>query len=183
LPFVPIVLALGIALMGRHFLPTPAKVELVGIGDRAPDFTLRDAQKDERAEPVTLSRLVQKGPVVVIFHIGLHCPDCAQQLLAIAARLEDFKAAGIQVVAISPETPEETRVGIENYGAFPFFLLSDPDNQVARAFGMESPDRGFLDGAFVVDQDRRIRLAERTIEPFSDLSQLLNVGTKSKSSR
>jgi peroxiredoxin len=181
LPFAPIVLALAVGLGGRSWFSS--KVEPIAAGAPAPDFSLRDAQKDERADPVTLSRLVQKGPVVIIFHIGLQCPICAQNLLTYAARMDDFKKAGIQVVAISPQDPAETRATAENWGGFPFPLLWDPDNKTARAYGLEIPDYGFLDGAFLVDKDRRIQLAERSNEPFGDISRLLETGTGSKSPR
>lgn len=181
LPFVPIVLALAIGLASRSW--SPSKVAPIALGAPAPDFSLRNAQKEDHADPVTLSRLVQTGPVVLIFHIGLQCPVCAQNLREYAARMDDFKKAGIQVVALSAQDPADTRIGVENWGSFPFPLLWDPDNVTARAYGLETPDGGILDGAFLVDQNRRIQLAERSNEPFGDISRLLELGTKSKSPR
>jgi peroxiredoxin len=175
-PFVPIVLALATAIAIRQYqFHAPPKTPLE-IGDKAPDFSLRDAQKEEGSEPVALSRLVDRGPVVVIFHRGLLCPVCMQHLQELAGQIADFRDAGIQVIAIGPDTRDEAREAIEIYGAFPFLLLSDPDDKTALAYGLEAPEGLILDAVFVVDRERRIRLAEKSNEPVGKASELLAAG-------
>src|SRR5205809_669256 len=49
-------------------------------GQLAPSFSLRNVQKDAPLNPVTLAHLLQNGPVVVIFNMGLHCSACAGEL-------------------------------------------------------------------------------------------------------
>lgn len=100
------------------------------VGEQAPDFTLNDAA----GQPVTLSRLLEKGPVVLTWYRGGWCPYCNLALRAMQQRLADFQKLGGQLVALTPELPEyatktQTDAGLE------FHVLSDVGNRVARAYG------------------------------------------------
>lgn len=101
------------------------------VGERAPDFTLPDAL----GRPVTLSRLIEQGPAVVTFYRGAWCPYCNLQLHAYQAILPQIRAAGATLVAISPQTPDQSLTMAEKKGlAFP--VLSDAGNAVARRYGL-----------------------------------------------
>jgi peroxiredoxin len=174
LPFVPIATALLVAMILRHFQPHGLPADRKDyIGRLAPDFTLRDAQQKDGTATVTLSRLVKQGPVIIIFHKGLYCPDCAVHLDMFASRMEAIRNAGIQVVAISPELPEETRANRENYPAIEFPLLWDPDNKVAEAYGLETPGGWYLDGTFVVGADGRFLLADISNMPVGQVDEMI----------
>ena len=47
---------------------------------------------------------------------------------------------------------------------------------MARAYGLESAEAGFWDGAFLVDKERRIRLAKTANEPVGEVTELLAAG-------
>jgi peroxiredoxin len=179
LPFIPILLAILIAFIIRQFpnRPTPM-MEKELIGAKAPDFSLRDAHKAEGDDPVTLSLLIDKSAVLIIFFRSYSCPRCVACLSAITDELEAFTKAGIQVIAISPDSPANTRDSIQTYGDFPFPLLSDRDDKVARAYGLLASDGTFFHGVFIVDQDRRIQFAVRVVEPYTDTQNLLDAGKK-----
>ena len=100
-------------------------------GQTAPDFTLPDAQ----GQPVTLTTLLAAGPVVLVFYRGNWCPYCNVQLRAYSQALTDFEAAGATLVAISPQTPELTRLTAEEK-ELQFPVLSDAGNAVARQYGL-----------------------------------------------
>lgn len=180
------VVAMALTLVGavvvRQFQPAvgsraAAKVPLVTIGDAAPDFSLQDSQKEKRDPPIRLSSVFAKGPVVIIFHGGLTCPPCIQNLAEIARRYEEFKIAGIQVVAVGPDpVGADARDEILSFPPFPFLLLSDADRKAARAYGLESSEIGFHEGVFVVDKEGKIRMAKRADEAAGEVSELLNAG-------
>src|SRR6266436_659659 len=67
-------------------------------GAQAPDFTLPDA----RGNAVTLSHLLNQGPVVMTFYRGQWCPYCHLQLRAYQQALRHMQAMGATLVAISP---------------------------------------------------------------------------------
>ncbi len=100
-------------------------------GQRAPDFTLPDA----KGGPVRLSELLKKGPVVLTFYRGGWCPFCNLQLKSYQAHLAQLRAAGAELVAVSPQTPDATATTAEK-DALDFPVLSDMGNQVARSYGL-----------------------------------------------
>lgn len=101
------------------------------MGDSAPDFILPDAQ----GEPARLYSLLRDGHVVVVFYQGGWCPYCNLHLRGFQRRLAQFRDLGAQVVAVSPQLPDNSLSTQEkNELAFP--VLSDVGNKVARQFGI-----------------------------------------------
>lgn len=98
-------------------------------GDKAPDFSLGNAT----GETVQLSGLLAKGKVVLTFYRGTWCPYCNLQLAQYQSILDKIRAAGANLVAISPQTPDES-LNITEKNALEFEVLSDPGNTVARQF-------------------------------------------------
>jgi peroxiredoxin len=101
------------------------------VGDTAPDFILPDVH----GEPVRLYSLLREGHVVVVFYRGGWCPYCNLHLRGFQRRLAEFHELGAQIVAISPQLPDNSLSTQEkNELAFP--VLSDAGNKVARQFGI-----------------------------------------------
>jgi len=100
-------------------------------GHRAPNFTLPDAA----GQPVQLADLLKAGPVVLVFYRGNWCPYCNLQLRAYDQALAQFQAHGATLVAVSPQTPDLTRLTAEEKGLH-FPVLSDAGNAVARQYGL-----------------------------------------------
>jgi len=100
-------------------------------GDRAPDFVLPDAN----GSSVRLSTLLATGPVVLSFYRGGWCPYCNLELRALQAQLPQLIALGVSLVAISPQTPDESLSTAEK-NALSFPVLSDAASATAKAFGI-----------------------------------------------
>ncbi|RME20338.1 MAG: hypothetical protein D6800_13245 [Candidatus Zixiibacteriota bacterium] len=62
-------------------------------------------------------------------------------------RLDDFKAAGATLVAISSETPDNSLTTVEKH-QLKFEVLTDPDNNLARQFGIVYEVTGDLAGFY-----------------------------------
>lgn len=108
-------------------------------GDKAPDFTL----KDPEGNVVTSADLLRKGPLVLTFYRGVWCPYCNMELQALQAVLPDIQVAGASLVAISPQVAANSRKSVrQNALAFP--ILSDPNNDVAAAFGLRFALQDYL---------------------------------------
>lgn len=100
-------------------------------GDIAPDFILPDV--DGRS--VRLYSELERGPVVLVFYRGGWCPYCKIHLRGYQKSLADFNAAGVQVMVISPQLPDQSLITRENAKlAFP--VLSDVGLNTARSFGV-----------------------------------------------
>lgn len=107
-------------------------------GDRAPDFSLPDATGDT----VRSADLRARGPLVVKFYRGAWCSYCNVEVRALMAVLDQIRALGADMVAISPEQPDGTSAMVEKHG-LRFPVLSDRGNAVARQYGLvwHLPDR------------------------------------------
>lgn len=103
----------------------------LGVGAKAPEFTLPDATGTD----VNLSSLLDEGPVVLTFYRGGWCPYCSIELRALQTRLPEITAAGATLVAVSPQTPDSSLLTAEKL-ALAFPVLSDVGNRVAEAFGL-----------------------------------------------
>jgi peroxiredoxin len=100
-------------------------------GARLPTLSLPNAN----GAKVDLNALNSQGPLVIVFYRGGWCPYCNLELRAWQEQLHAMKAAGISLVAISPQTPDNSLSTLEK-NALQFEVLSDSSLEAARAFGV-----------------------------------------------
>ncbi|MGZ0654122.1 peroxiredoxin-like family protein [Coraliomargarita sp. W4R53] len=104
--------------------------QAIAVGQAAPKFQLPDAH----GNLIALTDLLQQGPVVIMFYRGSWCPYCNMQIHALQSRLPEIQALGAQLVAISPQKPDNSLSQIER-DALEFTVLSDKDCSVAAQYG------------------------------------------------
>ena len=117
------------------------------VGDKAPDFTLNDSN----GALVSSADLLARGPLVVSFYRGVWCPYCNMDLQALQAALPEIERRGARLIAISPQTPVNSRKSVRQ-NALSFPILSDVRNDVAAAFGLR-----FALPDYLVDLYKRLR--------------------------
>lgn len=107
----------------------PYDVGEPGVGQAAPDFTLRSTT----GEPFSLS--AERGKTVLLyFHEGLMCAPCWKQLDDVQTDLERFRALGInEIAAISVDPADAQRTRAESRG-ISIVVLSDPDLSVSARY-------------------------------------------------
>lgn len=167
------------------------------LGDTFPDATLSDAN----GKSVSLRALSQAGPLIISFYRGGWCPYCNLELKAYQDLLGEITALGGQLVAVSPEKPDNSLTTAEK-NALSFPVLTDAGNQLAKAIGiafelpiglqnlfsgagMNLPDLNAGTGwalpipaTFVVDRGGKIVLADvdpqytRRLEPAAAIAAL-----------
>jgi peroxiredoxin len=98
----------------------------INVDDYAPEFDLPNAV----GERVSLYNSLENGPVVLVWYRGGWCPYCNLQLQQLQASLDEIKAAGGQVIAISPELPDMS-MSTREKNNLKYEVLSDIDNRVA----------------------------------------------------
>jgi peroxiredoxin len=84
---------------------------------------------------VDSARLRRSGPILILFYRGTWCPFCNLTVRAYQEHLEAFKSRGVTLVAISPQTPDNSWIVQEEH-SLKFPVLSDTGNLVARQFGI-----------------------------------------------
>lgn len=100
-------------------------------GDQFPQFTLPNAQGTE----VSSLKLLKNGPLVIAFYRGGWCPYCNIELKALQNALPELKTKGAQLVAISPESPDNSLSTIEKNN-LKFEVLTDANNTFARSINL-----------------------------------------------
>lgn len=99
------------------------------VGERAPAFSLQNAS----GRTVSLAEYLKKGPVIITFYRGVWCPYCNLVLNAYQRILPEIKRQGSTLMAISPQTPDQSLTTREK-NKLEFEVLSDKGNIVARQF-------------------------------------------------
>jgi peroxiredoxin len=116
----------------RNFLDQGIPAESIKAGDLLEPFTLDDAT----ATPVSLDQIVETGPTVIVFYRGGWCPYCNLALRTyqheLLPQLGNF---GARLVAISPQTPDQSLSTAEKAG-LEFTVLSDPGSRLAQHIGI-----------------------------------------------
>ncbi|MFS0728278.1 peroxiredoxin-like family protein [Paenibacillus sp. 1P07SE] len=100
-------------------------------GEKARDFTLKNALD----ESVHLYDELSKGPVVLTFYRGGWCPFCNTQLKAYQKILPDIQALGGQLIAVSPQSPDNT-LSQQEKEELTFQVLSDANGLVAAFYNI-----------------------------------------------
>lgn len=90
---------------------------------------------DAHGRPFDLVGLVLRKPVIVTFYRGGWCPYCNLELRAWQERLGEVRAFGAELVAVSPELPDNSLTTAEKNG-LAFTVLSDPGSALAAALGI-----------------------------------------------
>ena len=144
----------------------------VGVGDRAPDFTLPGTG----GTTVSLSDLLGK-PIVLVFYPGDDSAVCTKQLNAYNEGLDQFHQLDTQIVGVSAQDLSSKEAFVAKHG-FEFPLLADVDKQVAAAYGTLGPIGFPRRSVFIIDKDGIIRYAHRAIagltyRPVSELVEEL----------
>ena len=101
------------------------------IGQKVENFSLAN----HNGENIELADLLKKGPIIISFYRGGWCPYCNLELKALNDYLPQFKTQNAQLVAISPQLPDET-LSTAQKNDLEFDVLSDVRNKVAEQFGL-----------------------------------------------
>jgi len=166
-------------------------------GDTLPSFSLANADNKQ----IDSSTLLANGPLVISFYRGAWCPYCNLEINALQQRLADINAAGAQLIAISPQSPDKSMDQISQ-SKLDFEILSDAGNKLAKECGLvftlpeslrpvyeawqidipeHNGDNSFelpIPATYIVDQNGKIRYAHvdmdytKRLEPEVIIEQL-----------
>jgi peroxiredoxin len=129
----------------------------LSVGDRAPEFTLPDQDK----QVVSLAEL-RGTPVLLVFYPFAFSGICTGELCQLRDELSTYTDAGVRVLAISTD-PVFSLKAFKAQEGFDFDLLSDfwPHGTVAQAYGVFNEKAGMaLRGTFLIDAEGAIAFAE-----------------------
>jgi len=140
---------------------------MVEVGQQAPDFTVLS----DEGKPVTLSKELGSGPVILSFYVWDFTNVCQGQLCAMRDSMGDLQKWGAKVFGISTDSHHSHRV-FKEQNRLNYPLLSDWNKTVSTAYGvLYERFGGFgLHGVtkrsvFVLDADGVIRYKWVTEDP------------------
>jgi thioredoxin-dependent peroxiredoxin len=145
----------------------------LAVGDRAPSFSLSDAD----GETVKLSDF--KGrKVIVYFYPAASTPGCTKQACDFRDSMAELNEAGLDVIGISPDKPEKlAKFRDAEHLTFP--LLSDPERKVLTAWGTFGEKtmygktvQGVIRSTFVVDETGKIEVAQYNVKATGHVAKL-----------
>lgn len=136
----------------------------------APDFRV-----DNSSGSSLQMQHLQGQPTLIIFYLGFGCLHCVEQLHEFAPRAEEFREAGIEMLAISSENRESLTQGLEAYPhQLKLPLHADPELDAFKAFRcFDDFEQQPLHGTFLLDTDGRVRWQDISFEPFMDVDFVL----------
>lgn len=130
----------------------------VEVGQKAPDFTLPDADRNPRGLKEFLGK-----KVILAFYPGAFTPVCTKEMCTFRDSLGNLESLGAQVIGISVDTPFTIKAFAGQNG-LTFPLLSDYSREVCRLYDVLLTDFAGLKNltaakraVFVLDREGVIR--------------------------
>ncbi len=126
---------------------------MLSAGSKAPEFVLSNPDGVD----MSLSDLLQDGPLIVYFYPADFTPGCTKEACSIRDIHTDIQAVGLNVVGISPQDEQSHRRFREQH-KLPFMLLSDPEKVAIKMYDVDGPfGIGVRRASFLINQDRTIK--------------------------
>jgi len=157
------------ALVGTASADVPDKNARPGgpkVGEVAKDFDLKAVD----GESVTLSKLVDEGPVVLVVlrgYPGYQCPICNSQVGDFLGKAKTFDASHANLVFVYPGPAEGLEGKAKEFvrgKTLPknVFLALDPDFRFTNDYGLrwDAPHETSYPSTFIIDRSRKVRFAK-----------------------
>ncbi len=141
---------------------------LLHEGVQAPDFMAMDQEGEVRS----LRLLRHDEPAVLFFYPRDGTPGCTQEACAFRDAWERLQAAGAVVIGVSTDSVEaHARFAQEHH--LPFTLLSDPDGNILRSYGVPSRLGMAARVTFIIDREGRIAHVFPDVDPGVHADQVV----------
>lgn len=147
---------------------------MLSTGDKAPEFELLDSESN----PVKLSDY-RGQRVIIFFYPKADTPGCTRQACGFRDNFPRIEASDTAVLGISPDKPAALAKWKEKIN-LPYPLLSDPDHEVAEAYGVWGEKSmfgkkymGIIRSHFVVDESGNLEDTQVNVKPEDSVDRAL----------
>ena len=103
---------------------------MLKVGDKAPNFTL----KSDKDVDISLNDFLGKSDVILYFYPKDNTSGCTKEACSFRDNIQPIQAKNAVVLGVSPDSVKSHQNFI-NKQNLNFTLLSDPDHNVAEAYG------------------------------------------------
>lgn len=101
----------------------------LNLGEQAPDFN----SVNQNNKPIQLKKLIESGPVVLIFYRGEWCPYCNKQLKALEDSMSFITSKGASIIAVTPESHSNIKKTIEKTNVT-YSIIQDNNSNIMNAY-------------------------------------------------
>jgi len=144
-------------------------------GDKAPDFTVHDAD----GKTIKLKDFRGKK-VVLYFYPKDDTPGCTKEACAFRDSFAEFKKHGIEVLGVSLDS-EASHKKFANKYDLPFKLLADTDKAISESYGTfgekKFMGRSYMGNhrmTFLIDEKSKIRKIFNKVKPAEHAGEVLD---------
>ena len=152
--------------LGGGGILNPGGGPIVGAAVAAERWQLSDRNGDEQSLDD-----FRGEPLVMLFFLSHDCLACLEQLEAMRASYAAFESAGVNVVAVSPDTVAD----LGKMQEFPFDILSDVNRSVFNAYGVKDAEGEPTHAVVVIDGGGQLVLNELSELPDLNLGRILAI--------
>lgn len=154
-------------------------IEIVGteaVPGEAENSSLRAMPRwsaHDSRDRVVSSEGFRGRPLLLVFHRGLSCVHCAEQLQTLNEHYDRFREVGLDVIAISQYLPDD-QDALATIREFRFPVLVDDQLFSFKKFDCIGNDGVPLHGLFLIDREDRLVHEERSEVAEVDVQRLVN---------
>jgi len=147
--------------------------KVIKVGEKAPDFTLKDQHNKE----LRLSELKGKK-VLLSFHPLAWTKVCARQMQSLEKNREVFDRLNTVALGLSVDTVPSKHAWAKELGIKETRLLSDfwPHGEVAKLYGIFRAENGISGRAnIIVDEEQKVIFVKvYDISQLPDIDEIIN---------
>lgn len=147
---------------------------MIEKGQLAPEICLNDGS----GKVIRLSDFKGKK-VVLYFYSRDNTPGCTRQACAFAAAYQKFKSGNVVVIGISKDSVQSHAKFAEKFN-LPFILLSDPDLEAIKAYGVWQEKKlygklsmGVARTTFIIDEKGVVEKVMPKVKPDTNAEEIL----------
>ncbi len=148
----------------------------VRVGNKAPDFTLMDANSNK----VRLSDFTGKK-VILYFYPKDNTPGCTQEACDFRDAKKKFDRKDTVILGVSPDSAKSHQ-NFRTKHDLPFVLLSDPERKVAEKYGVFKEKKmygktvmGIERSTFLIDEQGKLAREMRGVKVKGHVDELLEL--------
>lgn len=149
-------------------------MEMPKVGERAPDFAL----KDQAGQEHTLGEYAGTW-VLLYFYPKDDTPGCTIEACGIRDQFADFKKIGAVVLGVSTDSVESHKKFAETYD-LPFTLLADVNKEMVGAYGVFGEKKmmgktymGVRRTSFLLDPEGKVAKVYEKVKPERHAAEVI----------
>ena len=148
---------------------------MIQIGNEMPRFVLTDQFGKEWD-----SEALRGHKTVIYVYPKDNTPGCTRQACAFAKAYGEFEKMGVTVIGVSKDS-QASHVKFANNYSLPFILLSDPELQVIKEYGVWRERKlygkigfGVSRNTFIIDENGFIEKVMEKVKPDTNAAEILD---------